>query len=418
MTAVSIDASGALVVGGRKLFPIGLSNGPPTTSKTPAGRNGLDEVAGNGVNFLRTGIPNWTVEFADGQIAEQKKLHAAALSHGLHCWLWLGDTPNLPVSAGSKKEQLLTKLVTAFRNDPALLAWKGYDEPRNPARGDKWIRPAGLIRAYEKIHALDPHHPVVIIQAPRGSVTDLVPYRPAFDVTGIDIYPVSYPPGIHAGGANRDITAVGQQARKIRQAAGEKPFWMTLQVAWSGVVPTKKSPEVVPRFPSLKEERFMAYQAIVNGARGLIFFGGHLTGVMTPEDATSGWNWTFWRRVLRPIVSELASPELRPALVAPPGPAVTGQTPTTQSKEIELVTRRTATQLYVIAVRTGGAASKVTFRGLPAGVERGEVLFEHVQQPLPPPTGGEQVPRPVAVSGGAFSDWFAPYDAHVYRFSV
>ena len=29
----------------------------------------------------------------------------------------------------------------------------------------------------------------------------------------------------------------------------------------------------------------MAYQAIVNGARGLIFFGGHMTQVMRPVDA-------------------------------------------------------------------------------------------------------------------------------------
>jgi hypothetical protein len=29
-------------------------------------------------------------------------------------------------------EQLLTKIVSAFCDDPALLAYKGIDEPRNP----------------------------------------------------------------------------------------------------------------------------------------------------------------------------------------------------------------------------------------------------------------------------------------------
>ena len=61
------------------------------------------------------------------------------------------------------------------------------------------------------------------------------------------------------------------------QAAGTKPVWMTLQIAWSGVVTSQKNPRHVPRFPTLQQERFMAYQAIVNGARGLVFFGGHLT---------------------------------------------------------------------------------------------------------------------------------------------
>jgi hypothetical protein len=393
-------------------FPIGLSNAPPPNSKTPDGRNGLAEVAANGVNLVRTGIANWDLDLVDGQIAAMKQLHAAAAAHGLQCWLWLGDTANLPAKAGSANEQLLTTIVKAFRSDPALLAYKGHDEPRNPFRGDNWIRPAGLVRGYKKIKSLDPKHPVVIIQAPRSPVTALTPYRPAFDITGVDIYPVSYPPQTHSDLKNKDITVVGDLARKMHTAAGTKPFWMTLQIAWSGVVPTKSEPGIVPRFPSLTQERFMAYQAIVNGARGLIFFGGHLTAVMTPGDAALGWNWTFWRRVLRPIVSELGSSDLAPALVAPnvsPGVKTT-------NKQIELVTRRTATHLYVIAVRTGGTTSRVSFTGLPR-VGHGEVLFEHVQQPLPP-GGGHQAPRPIAVSKNGFQDWFAPHDVHVYRFAL
>ena len=62
----------------------------------------------------------------------------------------------------------------------------------------------------------------------------------------------------------------------------------------------------------------MAYQAIVNGARGLNFFGGHLTQVATPADAEAGWNWTFWERVLRPVVARARlAARSQPALVAP-----------------------------------------------------------------------------------------------------
>ena len=422
MSSVSIDGTtGALAVDGAAFFPIGLSTPPPPNSKTPDGRNGLEEVAANGVNVVRTGIQGWSVELADGQIAAERQRHAAAAAHGLRTWLWLGDTPDLPGPAGSANEQLLTKLVTAFRGDASLLAWKGYDEPRNPFRGANWIRPAGLVRAYQKIKSLDAQHPVVIIQAPRSPVADLIPYRPAFDVTGVDIYPVSYPPQVHSDLPNKDINVVGQLARKMDQAAGAKPVWMTLQVAFSGNIPTKTDPSNVPRFPSLTQERFMAYEAIVNGARGLIFFGGHLTAVMAPGDAASGWNWTFWRRVLRPVVSELASSDLHPALVAPTvAPGVMTQP---HNADIELVTRRTATFLYVIAVRIGGATSQVTFAGLPnkhdgTPLTKGEVLFEWVQQPLPPPIGGKQVPRPVSVSNNGFHDWVAPHDAHVYRFAL
>src|ERR671935_292870 len=127
-------------------FPIGLSNGPPPGSVTPDGRNGLEEVAANGVVFIRTGVESWSVEFADEQIAEQKQLLATAHAHGLRCWLWLGQTPNLPPRSPSPMEALLEKIVRPFRGDPALFAYKGIDEPRNPFRGDKWIRPAGMVR--------------------------------------------------------------------------------------------------------------------------------------------------------------------------------------------------------------------------------------------------------------------------------
>jgi hypothetical protein len=414
--SVTIDGgTGVLVVGGEKLFPIGLSNPPPPGSETPDGRNGLAEVAVNGVSFVRTGIGDWDVELVDGQIAEQKRLHAAAAAHGLRCWIWLGDTPNYPANAPIR-EQLFTKIVTAFRDDPALLAYKGIDEPRNPFRGDNWIRPDGMVRAYTKLKSLDPNHPVVIIQAPLSPVSELIPYRPTFDITGVDIYPVSYPPGIHTDIPNRDINVVGDLARKTHQAAGGKPFWMTLQIAWSGVTPTRDNPAIVPRFPSLTQERFMAYEAIVNGARGLSFFGGHLTEVMNPGDAASGWNWTFWRRVLRPVVSELASADVQPALLAPDADVTV--TARSHSSDMELVTRRTDSHLYVIAVRIGGATSQVDFGGLPHAISGGDVLAEYVQDPLPPPLTGHQVLRRVTVSNGAFRDWFAPYDAHVYRFAL
>lgn len=414
---VTIDgATGSLVVDGEKIFPIGVSNPPPVASKTPAGRNGLEEVRINGVNFVRTGVQDWSVD-TDARIASQKQLNQELAARGLYCWLWLGTTPNFPPPGGpaSPNEALLTKIVTAFRDDPALLAYKGLDEPLNGGIG-----PDGLVRAYTKLKSLDGNHFVVIIQAPRGTAAQLTPYRPAFDVTGVDIYPVAYPPGNHSDIPNRDVNVVGDVARRIREAAGPKPFWLTLQVAWSGIIATKTNPAVVPRFPTLQQERFMAYEAIVNGARGLNFFGGHLSTVMNPGDAASGWNWTFWRRVLRPVVSELASEDVAPALVAvnvSPGVA-----PRPASSEFEVVTRRTAAFLYVIAVRIGGSVSQVELAGLPrkidgSAITTGEVLAEYVQEP-PPPGGGTQVLRRVPVTNGAFKDWFAAHDAHVYRFAL
>jgi hypothetical protein len=425
MSTVRIHRStGSLLIDGKRVFPIVLSNGPPLGSKAPNGRDGLAEVADAGVSFLRTGRGDWDAGSLDGQLAAERERLDAAAALGLHSWLYLGDVPDLPPrAAGSPpgpKEQLLARIVGGLQDHRALAVYKGIDEPRNPFRGANWIRPAGLVRALQRVKAIDPDHPLAITQAPRGTVAQLTPYRPAFDITGADIYPISYPPGTHAAGPNRDISVVGDVTKRTVQAAGAKPVWITLQIAWSGVAASKRSPGVVPRFPSLHQERFMAYQAIVNGARGLAFFGGHLTQVMRPADAEAGWNWTFWERVLRPLVTELTSTAVQPALLGPNSRTRVKAT----ASNVELVTRQEAGFLYVIAVRRGGPTSRVGFSGLPRKrngrpITGGQVLFEYAQEPPPPPIQpGRQAFRSVAVANGAFRDWFAPHDVHVYRFAL
>lgn len=166
----------------------------------------------------------------------------------------------------------------------------------------------------------------------------------------------------------------------------------------------------------------MAYEAIVDGARGLMFFGGHMTEVCTPDDAAAGWNWKFWREVLRPLVRELSSPELRPALVV----AEDDQNvrPKTARSDLGIAVRRGDGFLYVIVVKRGGDTAQIRLVGLPPRADGtplrfGEVLFEYVQSPPPlPRVPGHQIHRHVAVSNAAFTDWFAPYDVHVYRFTL
>src|SRR6266849_6515356 len=137
--------TGALVVGGAKVFPIVLSNGPPAGT-APSGRNGLAEVSAGGVNMIRSGSGNWSLELADGQITVERSVLDAAGGHGLHCWTWLGKVPNLPTQAGSVNEQLLVKIVSALKGHPALAAWKGVDEPALSS-----VPAAGLVRAYTRL---------------------------------------------------------------------------------------------------------------------------------------------------------------------------------------------------------------------------------------------------------------------------
>jgi hypothetical protein len=423
MSVVGVDpATGSLTIDGAKVFPIVLAQPPPQGGQTPTGTDAWNEVTSVGVNFIRTRASDWSLPQIDAQIAAERQVLDAAAAHRLHAWLQLGPVANLPPpsTTPSANEQLLVKISSRLKGHASLGVYKGVDEPANPNQPAP-VPPDGLVRAYQKLRATDPDHPVVITQAPLGTETSLEAYRAAFDITGADIYPVSYPPGAHTDLPNKDISVVGDLTRKMVAAAGGKPVWMTLQIAWSGVMPNQTRPDVVPRFPTFLEERFMAYQAIVAGARGLVFYGGNFTQIMRPRDANLGWNWTFWQMVLRPLVAELMSDSVRPALVGANAPNPV----TADANDVELVTRRTGNTLHVIAVRRSAAAtSKVTFAGLPRRTDgtplvTGEVMMEYAQRPLPPPVDPtKQLFRSVAVANGSFADWFGPHDAHVYRFGL
>jgi hypothetical protein len=417
MTAVTIDqATGCLVVAGAKLFVVGLSEAPASDGLSRDGSNAWAEISSAGVNLVRTGLREWTLAQIDAQVAAERARMDAAVARHMYCWPRLGNAGNLPTTAGSVAEQLLVQIVNGLKTHDGLLAYKGVDEP-------SWggIAAAGLVRARTKLRTLDTDHPVVITQAPLQPVATLVPYRKAFDVTGADIYPVAYPPGKHSDLPNKDISVVGDVTKKMVEAAGGKPVWMTLQIAWSGVTASQQHADLVPRFPTLHEERFMAYQAIVNGARGLIFFGGQLTQVMRPRDAQLGWNWTFWEQVLKPLLVELTSPSVLPALIAP----VAQNAVTANAADVQLTARRADNYLYVLAVRRNATTtSRVTFSGLPpknngAALTAGQVMFEYLQDPLPPPIQpAKQQFRYVQVANGSFTDWLGPHDVRVYRFNL
>src|SRR5919204_3563617 len=113
MASVTVDGAGALVIDGQKVFPIGVSNPPPVGGKTPDGKDAWEELKASGASFVRTGRADWNAQQIDAQIAAETTLEDAAAAHGLHCWLWLGALPNLPTTAGSPREQLLTQVVDA-----------------------------------------------------------------------------------------------------------------------------------------------------------------------------------------------------------------------------------------------------------------------------------------------------------------
>jgi hypothetical protein len=142
--------------------------------------------------------------------------------------------------------------------------------------------------------------------------------------------------------------------------------------------------------------RFMAYDAILAGARGLVFFGNHNTQCVAAGE--SGWSWSYWASVLHPLVRELGpAGRLYPAL-ASPGSGVGVRT---SDGKTPVVSRVVGRNLWILAARHGGGTKRVILRGLPRGLSGGWVYREG---------------RTVKARNGALTDTFRQWDVHVYRF--
>ena len=395
---ISFDPNGVLLVDGQKVFPLNLTITPPPEAKAPNGKLAYAEFRDGGAWFMRTGGPKWDQQVLENELHVQ----AVAAQCGLRCCPWMGwDLCNIK-PGNTKKEQELRSIIDRLKESPGMGLWKGADEPE---WGKK--RPVDVANTARIFREADPNHPIWLVQAPRGTVASMKRYDAGWDVGGIDIYPVSYPPGRHTLLANKDLSMVGDFTRMFREVAGPKPFWMTLQIAFSGTTP----PKGIIRFPTYFEQRFMSYEAIINGSRGLTYFGGGLKPTLNERDLALGWNWTYWDRVIKPLWTEFrpGSP-IFPALVAPDSRLalqVSGVMGPHRAKNpdaspMEFLVREAGDNIFLLACKREGPTIEVRFSGLPQSCGTGQVLFEE--------------PRVVQAKAGSFTDWFAPYDVHVYRF--
>jgi hypothetical protein len=398
-TTTTFDANGTVLLNGAKVFPIVLAKGPPRTGTTPTGANALNEVVGAGVTFFKVG-PG-TTAWTSADITDVSQWDQAVASRGAYTWINLNTLSQ--ATPGSPTDSLLQQVVTTLLADPGSAGigmWKGAEEP--------WwgkIAPSALQFSYCRLTSrgspswcggepwLDQNHLSVAIQAPRGTALDLSPYSSVTDVHGVDDYPVTL-----AAGTNPNLHQVGLWTSTISAATPSHSLWTTLQVCASGSYDANGNYVL----PTLLQERYMIYDAILNGARTLAFFGGTTVNCMNPTDKSYGWNWTFWNTVLKGLVQEInAGSPLAPALVNP----ASTQTLTSNDSTTEVISRQgsTTSDLWVIAARSGSGSQNVTISGLPAAVTSGSVYTEN---------------RSVPVSNGTLTDSFGQWGVHVYHLST
>lgn len=357
---IGMNKDGYLLVDGKPFFPVGiysLTNGDLAKSTQIA-----KEAAAAGFNSTVLYHEDWSV---------LKTALDACQEGGVKAFVY----PTLVFSRwkdGVTQERVHQDLDLR-RNHPAVLGWYVVDEPEGIG-----LAPVEPVRdMYQRIKEYDQDHPCSLVIMSPMAATD---YNSACDIMWTDPYPIPGEP------ITRVSETVGGTVKNVQK---DKPVWCIPQ-AFDWAVWNKGKVIGVPR-PTDDEERCMTYLALVNGAKGIIYWAytsSRYNIVDYPE------HWAYMKK----LAGEVSS--ITPVLMAQ---TVDGKVlSTTGSNTLETMVKKMHGVWYVFAVNSARTPCKGSFRLSGVSPKSAEVLFEK---------------RTVASNDGSWTDEFKPLEVHVYKLS-
>ncbi len=251
----------------RPTFPLGMY-------ERPRDENEWKTWTEAGINLVRCGNREDLDECAD---------------HGIMGWV-----PVRLVLADDDDGSALAERVESLKDHPALAVWEGPDEAlwslwhRCGGAEESWRHSPekrreiyreferlvqGFRRGTEIIRERDPEaasgqRPIwqnESVLTPTDLVAMCAPY---LDAVGFDYYPV---PEL----GWRAVNLMGPDTARFARAAPGKDVWIVQQAfSWDHLSEQNPGPDVTA-YPTRDEYRFMAWQAILGGATGLLWWGSH-----------------------------------------------------------------------------------------------------------------------------------------------
>jgi len=371
---VRVREDNILLVNGQPFFPIGMY--------LPLSEPICKELSQAGFNLVLTG------NVLSGSANRYRLLDLADRYHlKVVEWKYVNIKKNI-LPGNPEYLQKERERIPSLANHPAFLGcfldellWCGVDYQS--------VKPY-----YELLREQDPYHFLWLNHAPRNTVQEIAHHNQSTDITGSDIYPAPEERNLsraHSNLPNKTLSVVGDETRKlIETVEGKKPVWMILQgFGWNDLFQKKdEESKRLGRRPNFPESRFMTYDAIVNGATGVLYFG------CTYIEYDS----QLWKD-LKKIAAELN--RLHPVLVAKSSEdTVKAYSESIKSK---LLQKEYEGQQYIIAVNEAKTAGNVEFKGRNLkGIDKVKVLFEG---------------RDIKVKDSEFQDYFPGYGVHIYTTS-
>jgi len=354
------DEQNVTYLGGKPAFVIGLYNtsGYSTSPDAYARGDGWGDarIAEAPVNMI---INYWLgAAPVDALYAYMDDLHGRGIYYLQTVNFYYRDDAlyaKLPYPAARKGEDELNRWVADQLNrHRGLAGFYTADE-----------RPADMIpRAFRQRQALAQAAPGTVAYAVLGDGWEgqAALWRDAVDVMGLDPYPISKPRG------QNHLAMVGEWTRLGRQAVQDaRPVWMVLQyfpLTSAGGWPTED------------ELRTMSWMAIVDGARGLLYWSFGTRGLAWVKDPAE--RLRHWQDLVR-VTREIKG--LEPVLLAPDASVITADS--SQGAVRTLGKRMPDGTRYLFAYNTKNAPADVTWTlGEPA-----REVTELGGAPAPPRSG-------------------------------
>ncbi len=363
---VTVNADGHLEAEGKVLFPLGMFN---NVAKA-------EESAAAGFNVAHTYN---AARVTPGARPDDRRLFDTMARVGQAGMRMLLLVPGRLAEAGDWDG--FRRRIRMFRNHPALLAW---DEEEGLARGD--LKIDHLRRIRQILREEDPNHPFMVGDA--SDVVGRVRGKPEFfPAECMDLgmwwwYP--FPLKVRAGDAlqgEEAAPAMELQPPAFLGAGRGKPVWIGVQ--------SYKKPGEGDRYPTPEEYRVQAYLGLIHGAKGLMWYGGSVTGGLYLSTEEGRWD------ELKKLVTEIRGME--DVFLAPAGPAPVVEPVTAPvSAALRLPSGR---KILLAANRRPDPVEAVfLLPGLPDA--EAKVRNEN---------------RTVRIEGGRLRDRFGPLDVHVYE---
>lgn len=345
-----IRADGTTMVDGKPFFPFGFYQ----ASWESAEDNPIDhirEIAAGGFNIV----------------------HASAIKFNNY-EKFLDEANRLGVYVISRPNFSILTLVNAFKHKPAVLGWNLADDVDNGKR-----TPEQVLKSHAQVKAADPNHVTYVT----GYTNQIGSFANCCDILAIQTYPVRE--GKPDLGSTYSMVSIAHNAA----VKYNKAVYVNVQAFDWATAKLDKYKNARP--PTAEEVRNMTYQAILAGAKGIIYYSYHYRGY-------GGWhlpdNPELWEG-MKSLVPEIK--QLSPMLLDGSLTKIN-----TRTRDIFAGIWELKGQALAAVINTSYDRPQEVTIALPAGLQSAQPMFPNR-------------PAGMFVKDGKLFGLIKPLEVHIYK---